>query len=198
MTLNPEQTGNTVSLPELIFLDTGCLLNLYASRNLESIMTTISSDFAVADYVLDQEAIYVWSGSQNDESRERTPVNIVPLIQQNLIRVESLLSESEKSTFIDLAARMDDGEAITGALAIHRNGGVATDDVKARRILTQWAVPVPVISTLDLVKQWAELAGMESGDVRQILQNIYWGATYFPGRRDPLYDWWRSFFVLEE
>ena len=195
MTLISEQTSNAMSLPELIFLDTGCLLNLYASQNLESIVTTISSDFSVADYVLEQEAIYVWSGSRNDKRRERTPVNIVPLIQQNLIKVESLVSDSEKSTFIDMAARMDDGEAMTGALAVHRNGAVATDDAKARRVLSQWTTPVPVISTLDIVKHWVELAGTAREEIRQMLQRIYWGATYYPGRRDPLYEWWRSFFT---
>ena len=36
---------------------------------------------------------------------------------------------------MDLSAVIDDGEAITGAIALHRGYAVAIDDRKARRVL---------------------------------------------------------------
>jgi predicted nucleic acid-binding protein len=99
-------------------------------------------------------------------------------------------SEAEATTFVDLAREMDDGEALTCALAVHRQCDVATDERKARRILSTRAPQVLVTSTLALVKQWAELAGIAKAELRAVLLNIRSGANYFPGERDPLYPWW--------
>lgn len=54
--------------------------------------------------------------------------------------VACLVSEEEE-TYVNLALQLDDGEAATGALAIHRGAVVATDDRKAIRILTGEPLP---------------------------------------------------------
>jgi hypothetical protein len=85
---------------------------------------------------------------------------------------------------------MDDGEAMTCALAMHRQCDVATDDRKARRVLSGRAPHVPIISTLAIVKQWAELACIARGELKATLLSIWSGANYYPGEREPLYAWW--------
>jgi hypothetical protein len=75
-------------------------------------------------------------------------------------------------------------------LAIHRQCDVATDDRKARRVLSGRAPHVPIISTLAIVKQWAELADITKADLKATLLNIWSGANYYPGEREPLYAWW--------
>jgi predicted nucleic acid-binding protein len=55
-------------------------------------------------------------------------------------------NETEATTFVDLSREMDDGEALTCALAMHRQCDVATDDRKARRILSARAPQVLVTS----------------------------------------------------
>ena len=75
---------------------------------------------------------------------------------EDLIRVMRLESEEEERTFVDLAALMDDGEAVTGAIALHRGYAVATDDRKARRILAERPRSITLVSTLDLLKLWDE------------------------------------------
>ena len=70
------------------------------------------------------------------EPEEREPVEIGSLVTTGLIQVITLDNEAEAITFIDLASEMDDGEAMTCALAMHRECDVATDNRKARRVLS--------------------------------------------------------------
>jgi predicted nucleic acid-binding protein len=173
-----------------IILDASCLLNLYASRKLREIAATSPQPFVVAEYVVQQEALYIRRRASAQEPEEREPVEIGTLVATGLIQVITLNSEAEAITFIDLASEMDDGEAMTCALAMHRQCDVATDDRKARRVLSGRAPHVPIISTLAIVKQWAELAGITKAELKAILLSIWSGANYYPGEREPLYAWW--------
>jgi predicted nucleic acid-binding protein len=173
-----------------IILDASCLLNLYASGRLQEVAQTLPQPLAVVDYVVQQEALYIRRRSSDQDQEEREPVNVEPLVSAGLIRVMKVDSEAEATTFIDLAREMDDGEALTCALAMHRHRDVATDDRKARRILSARAPQVLVSSTLAVMKQWAELAGIAKAELRAVLLNIRSGANYYPGERDPFYEWW--------
>jgi predicted nucleic acid-binding protein len=176
--------------PRPIILDASCLLNLYASKRLQGIAQTLPQPLAVADYVIQQEALYIRHRGSDQDREEREPVNVESLVSAGFIQVMQVNSEVEATTFVDLATEMDDGEAITCALAVHRQCDVATDDRKARRILSTRAPQVLVTSTLALVKQWGELAGITKAELRAVLLNIRFGANYYPGERDPLYRWW--------
>ena len=176
--------------PRPIILDASCLLNLYASGRLQEIAQALPQPLAVVDYVIQQEALYIRRRSPDHDQEERELVNVEPLVSAGLIQVMKVNDEAEATTFVDLASEMDDGEALTCALAVHRQCDVATDDRKAQKILSARAPQVLVTSTLVLVKQWAELAGITKAELRAVLLNIRSGANYYPGERDPLYAWW--------
>ena len=173
-----------------ILLDASCLLNLYASGRLREIAKTLPQPLAVAEYVMQQEALYIRRRRSERHPEEREPVNIAPLVSAGLIQLLTINNEAEAATFVDFAREMDDGEAVTCALAIHRRCDVATDDRKARGVLGRRAPHVLLVSTLDLMKQWAGLAGVVKEEIRAALLNIWAGANYYPGERDPLYGWW--------
>ncbi len=173
-----------------ILLDASCLLNLYASGKLREIAQTLPQPLAVAEYVMQQEALYIRRRRSERDPEEHEQVDIGPLVSGGLIQIMRINSEAEATTFIDLAREMDDGEAITCALALHRRWNVATDDRKARRVLVERVSQVPIVSTLAIVKQWAEHAGIAKDEIRAVLLNIWAGANYYPGDRDPLYGWW--------
>jgi predicted nucleic acid-binding protein len=173
-----------------LILDASCLLNLYASGKLPEIAATSPQPFVVAEYVVQQEALYIRRRASAQEPEEREPVEIGALVTAGLLQVITLNNEAEAITFIDLASEMDDGEAMTCALAMHRQCDVAMDDRKARRVLSGRAPHVSITSTLAIVKQWAELAGITKAELKSILLNIWSGANYYPGERDPLYAWW--------
>ena len=108
--------------------------------------------------------------------------------------IEDVASELEKewtlATFSALIA--DRGEAITGAIALHRNWAIVIDDKRARRLFQQNASQLQLIYTLELVKHWVELDSPSIDVLTTTLQNIRHRATYTPRRQEPLYDWWHQ------
>jgi predicted nucleic acid-binding protein len=182
-----------MSVPQRpLILDASCLLNLYASGRLREIAQASPQRLVVVDYVIQQEALYIRRRSAVQDQEERESVDIAPLISAGLLQVITINCEAEAATFVDLAGEMDDGEALTCALAIHRQYDAATDDRKAQRILFTRAPQVVIRSTLAIVRQWAELTGITKTELRAVLVNIRFGAHYYPGVRDPYYEWWND------
>ncbi len=177
---------------ESLLLDANCLLNLYATGRLRDITVALPYQYWVADYVVELEAHYIWRPSSTDGRDVREPVDLTSLLEECLIQLMSLGDPAEEATFVELAADLDDGEAITGALAFHRGWSVATDDRKARHVLGQLHPPVRLVSTLELLKLWAEEVQVPRDELASAMAEMRSCASYIPGRRDPLYEWWRS------
>ena len=100
------------------------------------------------------------------------------------------LDEAELETFLAFASQVDNGEAATCALAIHRGLPLATDDRKARRLLLQQAPPLQLYSTLDLLKLWAERGRIDSATLAQTLVAVRDRGSFLPPRGDALRTWW--------
>jgi hypothetical protein len=88
---------------------------------------------------------------------------------------------------------MDDGEAITGAIAICRDWAIGTDDKKAINFFTKNEPQVPILSTLEFIKYWVDTTGPMTGLVQNVLQNVRMKARYEPDKNHSLYDWWHMF-----
>ena len=177
---------------QTVILDACCLLNLYATDRLREIAMALPHQLVVADYVLEREALYVWLPDSTGGSEDRASIDVSLLIDEGLITVVCLDNRGEEALFVDLATSVDDGEAVTGALALCRGYLVATDDHKARRVLSGHSQAVGLVSTLELVKAWAEAGAVSGSELRHALEAIRSGASYLPGERDPLYEWWRE------
>ena len=175
-----------------LLLDASCLLNLYATDRLREIAKALPYQLWVSDYVLEQEALYVRRPGSTGMWEAPESVDLALLVDEGLIQLMRLEHPAEEATFVDLAALVDDGEAITGALALHRGCSVATDDRKARRVLGERTPSVALVSTLELLKLWAEEAVVPRVELRAAMAEMQSGASYIPGARDPLYEWWRS------
>ncbi|MEX2315332.1 MAG: hypothetical protein WD628_06400, partial [Thermomicrobiales bacterium] len=93
------------------------MLSLYATSQMAEIIGATPGPVAVSDMVL-QEALYV-RRIVNGVS-EREPVDLAPLVASRALAVIGAADEGELQTFIDLSAGLDDGDAMTAALAIHR------------------------------------------------------------------------------
>lgn len=184
-------------LLELILLDASCLLNLYATGRLRDIALALPHHLGVAKYVREREALYVWRRGTTRNEDEQVPVDLTPLVDEGLVKVERLERPEEVSTFVDFAAVVDDGEAVTIALALHRGYAVATDDRKARWVITEQAQSIQLFSTLDLLKTWAERESVSRDELQQAMTAIQLSASYIPSVRDPLYEWWRTI-VLDD
>ena len=174
----------------ILLLDASCLLNLYATGRLLEVAQALPWQLAVVDYVMEQEALYVRTVELYEGEVETVPVDLSPLIEGGLIVVVRLETAGEEAHFVELAANLDDGEAMTGSIARNRSHAVAIDDRKARRVLGEWAPGVRLVSTLELMQQWG--ASVQIEDVSHALRSMRHGARYVPGPRDPLYEWWRN------
>ena len=42
------------------------------------------------------------------------------------------------------------------------------------------------------MKWWSEVASVTKNELRAALEAMISGASYVPGRSDPLYEWWRE------
>lgn len=176
---------------ELILLDACCVLNLYATRRCEEILRAIAARFAVADLVAG-EAIYVFRGGAGPDARERDQIDLRALSDAGMLEILHSQSVDETASFVNFAAELDDGEAMTCALAVHRGTTVATDDRKALRILKERAPQVPVYTTCHLLQQWATSGTVTAPDVRQALLDIQERGRYLPPKDHPLSTWWES------
>ncbi len=168
-------------------LDACAVVNLYATRRMEHILAAIDGPVAVAD-VVEREAQYVFQGGDGEDAREREAIDLQPWLSQGVLSVIETAHEEELLTFIDLTQELDDGEAITAALAIHRGFTVVTDDRKAVRVLVSRAVTLR--STLDLVKTWADQQSIGSETLRVALTDLRERGNYYPSRNHPLRSWW--------
>ena len=178
-----------------IILDACCLLNLYASRQIEAILRAIPVRFAVSEAAA-AEVLYVLHGGGGQDARRREHVDLQPLIRAGLLDILSLETEVEKASFVRFAAELADGEAMTCALAVHREADVATDDRKAIRVLNSVAPHVRVHTTASLLKWWAETEQPSERILKRVLTDVQERANFVSGRHDPLLPWWRD--VLNE
>lgn len=172
---------------QLVLLDTCSVVNLYATRNMGAIVGVVAGSVAIVD-VVERESQFVRRGGDGPDADERERVDLLPVISTGAIRVLTSDDDSELMTFIDLTQALDDGEAMSAAIAIHRYGTVVTDDQKASRILRERGVPI--LTTLDLCKNWAESVSIEPASIRAVLVAIRERGRHEPPRAHPLRGWW--------
>lgn len=138
--------------------------------------------------IVRNESQFVLRGGDGEEAKEREPVELRQFISTGAITVMASNDESELMTFIDLTLELDDGEAMTAAVAIHRGGIVVTDDRKASRVLQERNVPL--LSTLDVCKNWVASTDEAPEFIRAALIAIRERGRYEPPKRHPLRSWW--------
>jgi predicted nucleic acid-binding protein len=175
--------SDSANLPNGTLLDACAVLSLYATDHMTDIISIVPGPIAIVETV-HHEALYV--RRIIDGVPEPEPVDLAPMIDAGVLAVIDTDDEEELQTFVDLAVDLDDGEAMTAALAIHRGYVLVTDDRKAERILTD---RVQLRATLDLVRVWADAQGIEDTALQSALMRIY-NRGYQPSRRHPLKPWW--------
>lgn len=197
--------------PPLVLLDACCVINLLASGVAEEVLATVPARFAVAQLVAEDEALFVAeedddepdgdeAAAGSDESAGLDPerLDLTSLIEKGRLEVMELGTHEEHETFVELALQLDDGEAMTAALATHRGGEVATDDRKAIRLLEGRSPSVPLRRTSSLLRMWVRRRNVPEEWVREVLRSIQRRASFTPPRDDPEVEWWRKVVQLVE
>ena len=169
-------------------LDACCMINLYASGEMCSILSVTSADFHVPRIAI-QEALYVLTPDQ-DEPQNTTleEINLTPAIESGLLRACDLESDEENRLFVQFAAEVDDGEAACLAIAKAHGWSIATDDRKAQRLAR--GSHIPVVTTPELVKRWADASKTSDEEVAVVLRRMQDFGRFIPRRGSVLYQWW--------
>jgi hypothetical protein len=177
------------SQPRRVLLDACCVLNLFASGQVDAILASLPFRIGIAERAA-TEALYLRRGGEGDDADERIAIDLQPLVEGGVVEILTVDTEAEIATYVTLATQLDDGEAMTCALALHRDCAVATDDRKAIRLLVSLTPPIEVLTTSILLKMWADTPGVADAVVRQALLDIRERARFLPGRHDSLKSWW--------
>lgn len=174
---------------DAVILDASCIISLYASGKMEGVLRAVSHSVAVAAYVAIEEALWVYTNTA--AGRER--IKLQPFVEAGLLKIVDVETEQEAESVVSLTAqRLDRGEAITGAIALHREWTLVTDDRKARAVIGQRAQHLQLLFTLELVKHWSDLNAIRPNDLSVTLQNVRRLGFYTPHKQHPLYQWWHA------
>jgi hypothetical protein len=170
-----------------VLLDCSVLLNILATGRAGEVLRTFDAGVGLCAAVA-SETLFL-RGENPSDRPER--ISLDPLIGAGLLQRHYLESDDEKTMYVQLAADLDDGEAMTLAMAHVRGWTAATDDRKARRIARQrFGDEVLPLRTTDIVHAWLESVSMDEVGARALLRRIETIARYRPANDDPLCDWW--------
>jgi hypothetical protein len=156
---------------------------------MRAVLEVMPKSLSVAAYVRDHEALNIYSGPDNVQV---TAIDLQPFIDNNLLILVDIETEAENITYVNLAEKLDDGEAITGAIALNRNWAIATDDSASVKLFQKSSPRIALVSTLDMVKYWADTTKPADDVIREALLNIRVRGRYEPHRNHPLHEWWQK------
>jgi predicted nucleic acid-binding protein len=174
---------------DCIILDASCIISLYASGQMAEVLKAIPKTITVAAYVSNKEALWSYSGPDWDIRSDKERIDLQPFVEAGLLKIVDIDNEAEKELFVDLVVGLGPGEAITGAIAIHRNWAISIDDKKARTLFEREAPHLQLIYMLELVKYWVDVAYPSPTTIASALRNIQTRAVYRPGPSHSLYAW---------
>jgi predicted nucleic acid-binding protein len=171
-------------LPDLV-MDACCLINFHAA---DDILAALVFKLHVPAKVI-QEALYIRKPDEEDANRlVEASIDLSPFVNKRLLHACDLQDQAEIDLFVQLATTLDDGEAMSMAIAKIRGWRLASDDRKARRLAGQ--LGIKVLTTAELVKGWTETTSATETEVAQVLRNIQTFARFIPHKAMPLHKWW--------
>lgn len=173
--------------PRAQILDACVLINLLASGEVEGILRAAARDSFICTAV-EGESLYLRT---DDPAAPLEAVNLRPLVESGLITVCHLEGAVEAELYVDYASALDDGEAMSLAVALSRDLVLATDERKARRLFLEAAADQQrLVSTSDLLRSWAESETVPQDRLKEALLRIERRARYQPPVTDANHPWW--------
>ncbi|MBI1280139.1 MAG: hypothetical protein GC179_18565 [Anaerolineaceae bacterium] len=181
-----------------VIVDACCIINLCATDCMGDILRAAPVRFAVCSYVKDTESLAVYDGADTDGNPKRTPIELQPLVNAGLLEIV-VPDWSILSPHIIMLANggiRGMGEKISGAIAHDKNWAIATDDRDAQRKLAALMPRTQVVTTLELVRNWADVENITIGVLREVLSRIQVRGNYIFPSSHQLYGW--AFGVLSD
>ncbi len=173
--------------PRILLIDTCVLINLLASGEIKPILKAAAQQSLLCS-VVEKESIYLRADDPQDGLEN---VNLQPLIKDGVLSVCNIETPEEEQLYVNYASVLDDGEAMSLAVALVRGWYLATDERKARRLFLEAANNAGLlITTSMLIRDWSEAKRIASNRLKSILLQIENRARYRPSTWDVNHQWW--------
>jgi predicted nucleic acid-binding protein len=172
-----------------IILDACCILNFCASGQFLAILKSLPAEIIVTTVVQERELKTL---QKLQEEENDAVLEFETAITQGLLKVVDFASEEEEESFVNYAADLDDGEAATFAIAVHRKWAVATDDDKGIKFMQNNFSHLQILSTPEIIKHWSEQERIDFSVLTKVLNTIRIKGRYIPPKNHPLRNWWTN------
>lgn len=173
--------------PRILLIDTCVLINLLASGEIKSILKVAARQSLICSAV-EKESIYLRS---DDPQEGLENVNLQPLIEDGVLTVCDIETPEEEQLYVNYASVLDDGEAMSLAIALARDWHLATDERKARRLFLEVTDNNDFLTTTSaLIRDWSEARSIAANRLKSILLKIERRARYRPAQWDANQRWW--------
>jgi hypothetical protein len=173
----------------LFLLDACCLINLLTTERAGEILEALPYRCAVPRFIAENEVLRLDLTRASHEEVHR-PITVAEIRAETGVEILDIESPTESAELLRFGELLDQGEANACALAVGRQGGVATDDKKALALLARTAPEIPTLQSPEILfeafsgNRWADL------EVRRMLRLIRDRAKFIPHRGAPHFDWW--------
>jgi len=174
-------------------LDCCSLLNLYCGWGGIRELNDFGENWGIGQTAL-REARYVYE-FESDGSRARVEISQESLLRQHPLSILRLNS-SEIPLLVELAAKLDDGEAEGMVLAFRRGLVFVSDDRPTQRVATELGFSTPIVSTPELLIEWAGDNPERLNRLPSIVRRIEQLAKFRPHKGSPHLAWWLE--ILEK
>lgn len=172
---------------KILLSDTSVLLNLLAGECLQELSRSLDVQFVVCS------AVYSETQRLRDPSTgEMVPVDLAALVTAGLLQVVEISSEEEAAGYLAEATVVDDGEAMSIALAAARHLDLAIDDRRATNHVKRKFPELKLWTTPELLEAWTTRDAIEGDRVTSVLRLIEARARYSPSSKHPLFAWWSA------
>jgi predicted nucleic acid-binding protein len=172
---------------KLVLNDASVLLNLLAADCLVEIAAALHWQFAICSLVRDEA-----KRLRDASTGEMAPVDISRLIESGVLQILELSGDEEQALYVEESFVVDDGEAMSIAIASNRKLELAIDDKQARNHVYRAFPHLKLWTTPEIIKLWADTVALSPVRLCQRLVSIETRARYSPGNSHPLAVWWRA------
>lgn len=172
---------------KLLLNDSSVLLNLLATNRFAEIASGSLWQFALCPAVIAEV-----NELRDEHSGELVPVDLSPLISSGLLQVLELSGDDEQALYIEQAIVVDDGEAMSIAIAASRHLELAIDDKQAANHARRRFPEIKLWTTPGILKRWADSDRIDAVSLSAAIQLIESRSRYIPPKSHPLTAWWQA------